>query len=106
MRNFLFVYITCANAAEARKIAGAVVAERLAACANIMAPHEAVYWWDGAVQKGDEVAVVMKTRAELFDRLKDRIVELHSYEVPCIVALPIEGGHAPFLDWIKDEVRG
>ncbi len=98
-----FVYITCKDATEGQKIASGVVSERLAACANVMAPHQSFYWWDGSIQTGQEVAVILKTREDLFDRLKARILELHSYDTPCIVALPIENGHAPFLKWIADE---
>lgn len=95
--------MTCADNSEAQKIARAVVEERFAACANIMAPHQSVYHWDGKVQEGQEVAVILKTRFDLFDALKSRVLELHSYECPCIVALPIEAGHAPFLRWVVDE---
>jgi periplasmic divalent cation tolerance protein len=99
----LFVYITCSSAEEAQNIAKTVVEQRLAACANIMAAHEAVYWWEGDVKTGQEVAVIFKTRAGLFKKLEAAIKALHSYEVPCIVALPIKKGHAPFLKWIEDE---
>ncbi len=99
----IFIYITCASSEEARKIASSLVDRRLVACANIMAPHEAVYQWKGRVETGAEVAVIMKTRAELFEQVKEAILKLHSYETPCIVALPIEAGHAPFLQWIEEE---
>jgi len=99
----LFIYITCANKDEATKIAHSLVEQRLVACANIMAGHEAVYQWQGKVETGQEVAVVMKTRSDLFEKVKNAILKLHSYETPCIVALPIETGHAPFLQWIQDE---
>ena len=101
-----FVYITCKDAVEAQKIASSVVSERLAACANVMPQHQSFYWWDGSVQTGQEVAVILKTREDLFRQLKARILELHSYDTPCIVALPIEAGHAPFLKWINDETAG
>ncbi len=102
MKN-IFIYITCTSHEEASKIASSLVEERLVACANIMAGHEAIYQWQGRVETGQEVAVVMKTRAELFERVKEAILKLHSYETPCIVALPIEAGHAPFLRWIEAE---
>ncbi len=101
----LFIYITCSTHAEASSIAETVVGERLAACANIMAPHKSVYWWDGKVQKGEEVAVILKTPADMFERLKNRVLELHSYDTPCIVALPIEAGHEAFLQWIEAETK-
>lgn len=100
------IYMTAASQAEADAICEALVADRLIACANILGPIRSVYWWQGAVQRGDEVAVVMKTRAELADRVTARIAELHSYDCPCVVALDITGGHTPFLDWIIAETEG
>jgi periplasmic divalent cation tolerance protein len=100
-----FVYITCKDTAEAQKIASSVVSERLAACANVMSPHQSFYWWDGAMQSEQEVAVVLKTREDLFNQLEARIVELHSYDTPCVVGWPIEKGHMPFLDWIVTETK-
>ena len=98
-----FVYVTTDKRDEALAIARTVVEERLAACANLLGPIESVYWWDGAVQQGNEVAFILKTDEALLGALIQRIEELHSYECPCIVALPIEGGHEPFLKWIQSE---
>ncbi len=101
----LFLYITCPSRDEARKIAEALVEQRLVACANIMAAHESIYQWQGKIERADEVAVIFKTRADLFDHIKSAILKLHSYETPCIVALPIEKGHEPFLQWIQAETQ-
>lgn len=100
---FIIIYITCPTAAEAEKIGGALLAEKLIACANIMSPHTALYRWKGQTERTEEFAVIMKTRAELFDKVKETIAGMHSYECPCIVSWPIENGHAPFLDWIEAE---
>jgi periplasmic divalent cation tolerance protein len=99
----LFVYITCADNDEAKKIAQALVEERLAACANIMAGHESIYHWQGKIETAREVVVILKTREDLFDALKARVLELHSYDCPCIVAMPIEKGHQAFLEWVEEE---
>jgi periplasmic divalent cation tolerance protein len=99
----IFLYVTCPDREEAGKIASALVEQRLVACANIMAPHEAVYQWKGKVESATEIAIVMKTRSDLFEDVKEAILKLHSYETPCIVALPIEKGHAPFLRWVEEE---
>lgn len=101
--NHLFVYVTFPTPKEAEKIAGKVVKERLAACANIMAPHRSIYRWKGKVERAKETAVILKTAQSKFGKLKKRIVELHSYDVPCVVALEIKKGHKPFLDWIEQE---
>ena len=97
------VYITAEDRAQALKIARALVGERLAACANVSGPITAVFHWDGNVQEGEEHAVIAKTRRDLVARLEQRVQALHSYDCPCVVALPITGGHAPFLNWIQGE---
>lgn len=99
------IYITAASADEARAIGRALVEERLAACANVLGPITSFYWWDGAVQEDGETALVAKTREDLVEALVERVKELHSYDCPCIVALPIEGGNPAFLDWIEAETR-
>jgi len=101
--DLILIYMTCADEAEARKIATALLDERLIACANINAPHKALYNWKGKREEGREVAVIMKTRAGLFGRAQEKARALHSYECPCIVALPVVNGHGPFLDWIESE---
>jgi periplasmic divalent cation tolerance protein len=101
----LFVYVTFPTLKEAEKVSNAVVKERLAACANIMPTHKAVYRWKGKLERAKEVAVVFKTFHTRFEKLKNRIVKLHSYDVPCVAALEIEKGNKPFLDWIEAETR-
>lgn len=97
------IYMTAENKDEARRIAEALVTERLIACANILGAMESVYWWEGKVARGDEVSVILKTRDGLVDKVLTRAAELHSYDCPCLVVLDIAGGHAPFLDWIVAE---
>ncbi|HUT97792.1 MAG TPA: divalent-cation tolerance protein CutA [bacterium] len=101
--NLRFIYITCADAAQAEKIARALVEERLAACANILPGVRSIYRWKGNIEEAEEVALIAKTRAGLVDALTERVKALHSYEVPCIVALPITGGNREFLAWIEEE---
>jgi len=99
------VYVTAADKDEARRIAETLVAERLAACVNIIGQIESVYHWEGAVRSSGEVALVAKTTEVCFDALAARVRELHSYELPCVVALPLERGEAAFLGWIQENVR-
>jgi len=99
----VWVYVTAADQAEAERLGRAAVEARLAACANLLGPTTAVYWWEGKVESGPEVALVLKTRADLVDALSAKIVEWHSYDCPCVVALPIAGGNPEFLQWIEDE---
>ncbi|MFZ5426750.1 MAG: divalent-cation tolerance protein CutA [Thermodesulfobacteriota bacterium] len=99
----LFVYVTAGDRAEALKIGRTLVEERLAACANVMDGLTSVYWWDGKVQESAEACFIAKTRSELFERLTARVKELHSYDVPCVVALPVADGNPDFMDWISAE---
>jgi periplasmic divalent cation tolerance protein len=103
MTDCVLIYMICPTEAEAEKIAASLLEERLIACANIMAPHKALYNWKGKKEEGHEIAVIMKTRTDLFNQAEEKARGLHSYECPCIVALPIAAGHAPFLGWIKSE---
>ena len=97
------VYIVAADTGEADRIAEALVAERLAACVNILGAVRSVYRWQGAVERADEVALIAKSRTALLERLSARVRELHSYDTPAIVAWPILGGDAAYLDWIGSE---
>ena len=100
-----FVYVTAKDTAEAKRIAKTVVEARLAACANVLGVIESVYWWEGNVCEGEEVALVLKTSADRKNELIDRIKQLHSYDCPCIVCLPIADGNPDFLEWIADETK-
>ena len=97
------LYITCRDRAEALAIGRAVVRERLAACANVLDGMTSLYWWEGQVAEDREVVLLLKTQASLVPALSARVAALHSYTLPCIVAWPIVGGHAPYLDWITQE---
>ncbi len=98
-----FIYVTASNSEEARRIARALVEARLAACANVIDRVTSVYWWQGEVQEDDEAVLIAKTREDLVDDLTAKVKELHSYDCPCVVALPVTGGNAEFLDWIAAE---
>lgn len=101
--SFQFVYITTESMEEARRIGRALVEARLAACVNILAGMTSMYWWKGEIQDGRETVLIAKTRAHLLAALTDKVKELHGYDCPCIVALPITGGNPEFLDWIAAE---
>jgi len=98
------IYVTTASRAEAERIAETVVTEHLAACANILDGVTSVFHWDGKLCRESEAVLILKTTADKADALTARIKELHSYECPCIVILPIEGGNKSFLEWISREV--
>ncbi len=97
------VYMTAADEDEAGRIGRALVAERLAACVNVIPGMRSIYRWQGEVHDDREVVVIAKTREALVDALVARVKELHSYDCPCVVALPIGAGNPDFLDWIEAE---
>jgi periplasmic divalent cation tolerance protein len=97
------VYVTTADAAEARTIARAMVEARLAACANILPGMVPVFRWEGEISEGSECLLILKTVAERLEALIAAVEAQHSYDCPCIVALPIAGGNQGFLDWIAEE---
>ena len=97
------IYVTAPNRAEAETIAETVVTERLAACANILDGATSIFHWDGKLCRENEAVLILKTTEEKTGALTARIKELHSYECPCIVVLPIEGGNFSFLNWLRLE---
>lgn len=100
------IYVTVPSADEAARIGRALIEARLAACANVIGPVRSIFRWQGAVRDDSEYILIAKTRRANVDALTARTVELHSYTLPCVVAMPIEGGNAPFLEWIAAETGG
>ena len=101
----LLVYMTAASADEAERIAGDLVESRLAACVNVMAPIRSVYSWKGELCRSEEIPFIAKTDDDRFEALAARVRALHSYETPCIVALPVARGDADFLAWITESTH-
>ncbi|WP_333656562.1 divalent-cation tolerance protein CutA [Dissulfurispira sp.] len=98
----IVVYITAPNEDEAARIAKAIVEERLAGCANIVKGIRSIYSWQGKIEDDAEVLMIVKTQRHLFEPLKRRVKELHSYTVPEIIALPIIEGSEDYLNWLKE----
>ncbi|HZP46444.1 MAG TPA: divalent-cation tolerance protein CutA [Candidatus Binataceae bacterium] len=96
------VLVMAGTAAEARKIARRVVEERLAACVNIVGPLSSIYRWQGRIESAREHLLIIKTRSSLFRTLENRVRQLHSYDVPEIIALPLAGGSSAYLNWLLD----
>lgn len=101
----LIAFMTTSDREEARRIAGILVAERLAACCNITGPIESIYRWGGGVETATEVLVIIKTTSERFEALGRRVRELHGYDIPELIALPIVEGLAPYLAWLQSSVE-
>ncbi len=103
MAELTLLYVTCADGDEAKTIARVLVGERLVACANILGPVTSVYRWDGAVKEQEEVAMLLKARRDSTVLVTERIKALHSYDLPCVVGLPIQHGNPDFLAWLQRE---
>ena len=101
-----WVYVTAGSREEAETIGRALVGEEIAACANIFDGVRSVYRWQGAVHEDAEAVMVAKTTHTQLDTLIARIRELHSYDCPCVVAMPIAAGNPDYLKWIGDSVAG
>ena len=100
---FVMLYITAPGVKEAKKIGTVLVKERLAACANVIDKMQSIYWWNNKIEKGTESLLIAKTKASLAKKAIDRVKAIHSYDCPCIVAVPIVEGNPAYLQWITDE---
>ena len=97
------LYVTCGSTDQAREIARRVVEEKIAACANIITGMKSIYRWEGRVEEGDEVVLILKTRALMVPELSARVQELHSFDVPCVVEIPLGRGNPDYFAWIVAE---
>ncbi|CAN5187907.1 divalent-cation tolerance protein CutA [soil metagenome] len=98
------LYVTTRNRDEARRIGEIIVKERLCACVNIINNMESVYWWDGQIQSNTESILIVKTTGSFVDSITDRIKKMHSYDVPCVISLPLSPGEGnrEYIEWIEE----
>jgi len=101
---FIIIYVTCPSEAEARKIADRLLREKFIACANILNGVRSLFWWKGRINRARESLLVMKTAKGNFRKVRNVIKKLHSYEVPEIIAVPIEACDGDYLRWIRESV--
>lgn len=99
------VYVTFPAHFAAEEAVTNLVREQLAACANLMPGLTSIYKWKGAIERDSESAALLKTTADRVDALVARLREIHPYDTPCIVAWPVIGGFAPYLEWVRTETR-
>jgi periplasmic divalent cation tolerance protein len=104
--DLIVAFSTAGSADEARRIATTLVAEHLAACVNIVDHIHSIYRWKGAIESAAESLIVIKTRANLLPTIESRLRELHSYDVPELIAVPIGWGAPPYLDWLLASTSG
>ena len=99
------VLTTAGSMEEARRLANALVEERLAACTSLVPQVESIYRWEGRVENAAEILLVIKTNAEKLERLEARLHELHSYETPEFLVLKVEAGSRDYLAWLASGLR-
>jgi len=99
-------YITCPDVDEARRIGRALVLERIAACVNIVPKMESFYWWEGKIENDQESVLIAKIPESSRNTLLERVLELHPYDTPCILFIPVTGGNPEYLDWLTREADG
>ncbi len=103
------MFVTVGKAEEAERIARTLVGERLVACVNVVPQIRSIYWWKGEICEDSELLLIMKTRTALVEAVRDRVKDLHGYEVPEIIAMPIAQGLPAYLEWVvanTAEARG
>src|SRR5919204_2540035 len=105
MERVVFVYTTWPSAVEAEKAGKVIVERRLAACVNILPGMISHYWWQGAIERAEEVVMIIKTRASLAEPVREAVKEMHSYTTPAILFLPVEGGEPAYVGWLVQETR-
>lgn len=106
MAEYIQVFVTAGSREEARTIAAAIVEQRLAACVQVVGPIQSTYWWQGRMETAEEYLCVMKSRQAVFKSLEVAVREVHSYETPEILAMPVVAGNEDYLSWMRSEMRG
>jgi len=102
----VFVYTTYPSVVEAEQAGRALVEQRLCACVNILPGMVSLYWWQGKVDRGEEVVMIIKTRASLAEPVRAAVKQMHSYSTPAILVLPVENVDSDYHAWIVAETQG
>ena len=106
MERAVFVYTTFPSLVEAERAGQSLVERRLCACVNILPGMVSYYWWQGAIERGDEVVMIIKTRAALAEAVRAAVKEMHSYTTPAVLVIPIESVDPDYQAWIVKETEG
>ena len=102
---YIVVFITVPDLESGKNIADTIVEKKLGACVNITSKINSVYFWQGNIEKDDEYLLIIKTRADIFEKLKGEVKKIHPYSVPEIIALPIILGSEDYLNWIDETLN-
>ena len=103
MTDYILVIITASSVEEAKTISDTLLNKRLAACTNQLSDVKSLYWWENSIQSSDEVMLLAKSRATQFDEIVLAVKEVHSYDIPEVLAIPILSGNPEYLNWIFEE---
>ena len=106
MERAVLVYTTWPSIVEAEQAGRAIVEQRLGACVNILPGMVSLYWWEGRLERAEEVVMIVKTRASLAENVRAAVKGLHGYETPAIMVLPVESVDADYYRWIVAETAG
>lgn len=99
----IYIFWSCRNLSEAETVIHGLLNEHLIACASVLPEVKSIYRWQGKIEEATETKVILKTRAELFDPVKNYICRHCSYEVPEIVQVDVKQGHLPYISWVEEE---
>jgi len=102
--SFVFIYVTCKDEQEARTIAKQLLENKQIACANFF-PIKSMYWWENKINEDDEFVLIVKTKEELFKKVKEEVKKLHSYNVPCITKISVEP-NSGYASWLDKQING
>ena len=100
--SYLVLLVTASNTEEAHKIANELLGQRKVACVNIVPRVSSLFWWQNKLESADESLLVIKTKASLLNDIVASVSQIHSYDVPEIIALPVQSGSKDYLDWIEE----
>jgi len=104
MTEFVLLVISSSSVVESQEIVSTLLNKRLIACANVSSKVTSSYWWKGNIEEADEFIITAKTRLSLVRKITEEVKNIHSYEVPEILALPVLDGNQDYLDWLNNEI--
>ena len=104
MEEYIQVFVTTDKKEDAEKIAGVLVEDRLAGCTQIVGPIVSTYWWKGNIETAEEWLCLIKSKKSLYQKIEKVVKEMHTYETPEIIAIPIVDGSKDYFEWLENEV--
>eukprot|EP00212_Chloropicon_laureae_P001979 CAMPEP_0197487988 /NCGR_PEP_ID=MMETSP1311-20131121/3007_1 /TAXON_ID=464262 /ORGANISM="Genus nov. species nov., Strain RCC856" /LENGTH=114 /DNA_ID=CAMNT_0043031883 /DNA_START=218 /DNA_END=562 /DNA_ORIENTATION=+ len=103
--DYVAIYVTVPSKDVGAKIAKSLLEDKLCACVNIIPGVESYYWWEDKIESDSELLMMIKSRADLLASVTERVKQVHEYDVPEVIGVPIIGGNAKYLDWIRENTK-